>query len=112
MESLSHVFSATTLRTCSRCGQEFRTFGRAHICPVCKQPKPREPRSPNGTLSVREKQIVSLVREAKSNKEIGNDLHLAEGTIKEYLYTIFRKVGVRNRTELALWCMSHQESAA
>ena len=39
-------------------------------------------------------------------------IRLAEGTIKEYLHTIFRKLGVKNRTELALWMAHHQESAA
>jgi two-component system nitrate/nitrite response regulator NarP len=52
------------------------------------------------------------VYQAKSNKEIASDLHLAEGTIKEYLHTIFRKLGVKNRTELALWMAHHRESAA
>ncbi len=53
-------------------------------------------------LSFRERQIVDLVREAKANKEIAAELCLTEGTIKEYLHNIFRKLGVKNRTELAL----------
>jgi DNA-binding NarL/FixJ family response regulator len=113
IRSLIHPSMATTLRSCSRCGQEFRTVGRAHICPACRQPKSHEGRSNSSeTLSAREKQLAKLVYQAKSNKEIANDLHLAEGTIKEYLHTIFRKLGVRNRTELALWMAHHQESAA
>lgn len=113
LRSLLHPSMATTLRSCSRCGQEFRTVGRAHICPVCRQPKSREDRVGSAeTLSSREKQLAKLVYQAKSNKEIANDLHLAEGTIKEYLHTIFRKLGVKNRTELALWIAHHQESAA
>jgi DNA-binding NarL/FixJ family response regulator len=43
-----------------------------------------------------------LLREAKANKEIAAELRLTEGTVKEYLHHIFRKLGVRNRTELAL----------
>jgi DNA-binding NarL/FixJ family response regulator len=113
IRSLIHPSMATTLRSCSRCGQEFRTVGRAHICPTCRQPKPREQKSSTETLSARERQLAKLVYQAKSNKEIANDLHLAEGTIKEYLHTIFRKLGVKNRTELALWIAHHnQESAA
>jgi DNA-binding NarL/FixJ family response regulator len=113
IRSLIHPSMATTLRSCSRCGQEFRTVGRAHICPACRQPKSREDKSnASETLSARERQLARLVYQAKSNKEIANDLHLAEGTIKEYLHTIFRKLGVKNRTELALWIAHHQESAA
>jgi len=111
--SLIHPSSmATTIRSCSRCGQEFRTVGRAHICPDCRQPRPREAKSNTETLSAREKQLARLVYQAKSNKEIASDLHLAEGTIKEYLHTIFRKLGVKNRTELALWMAHRQGSAA
>jgi DNA-binding NarL/FixJ family response regulator len=54
-------------------------------------------------LSFREMQVADLVRQAKLNKEIAYELHLSEGTIKEYLNRIFRKLGTRNRTELALW---------
>ena len=111
VRSLIHSPIATALRSCSRCGQEFRTVGRAHICPECRQPRPREPK-PAEALSAREKQLAKLVYQAKSNKEIASDLHLAEGTIKEYLHTIFRKLGVKNRTELALWIARHRESAA
>src|SRR5436190_24255477 len=111
IRSLIHPSMATTLRSCSRCGQEFRTVGRAHICPECRQPRPREAKSAE-TLSAREKQLARLVHQAKSNKEIAMALHLAEGNITEYLHTIFRKLGVKNRTELALWMAHHQESAA
>jgi len=111
IRSLIHPSMATTLRSCSRCGQEFRTVGRAHICPECRQPRPREAK-PAETLSAREKQLARLVYQAKSNKEIASDLHLAEGTIKEYLHTIFRKLGVKNRTELALWIAHHQQESA
>lgn len=110
--SLIHPSMATTIRSCSRCGQEFRTVGRAHICPECRQPKPREARTNTETLSARETQLAKLVYQAKSNKEIASDLHLAEGTIKEYLHTIFRKLGVKNRTELALWMAAHHQGSA
>jgi len=58
-------------------------------------------------LSPREQQIVALIQEAKSNKQIAYELHLTEGTIKEYLYRIFRKLHVSSRTELAL--LSYRE---
>ena len=58
-------------------------------------------------LTLREKQIVDLVRQAKLNKEIAYLLHLSEGTIKEYLNKIFRKLEVKNRTELAVWSLTH-----
>jgi DNA-binding CsgD family transcriptional regulator len=45
---------------------------------------------------------VILVRQAKANKEIAYELCLTEGTVKEYLNRIFKKLQVRNRTELAV----------
>jgi two-component system nitrate/nitrite response regulator NarL len=57
---------------------------------------------PNNNLSPREQQVIGLVAQAKPNKIIAYELGLSEGTIKEYLYRIFRKVEVSNRTELAL----------
>ena len=57
-------------------------------------------------LSCREVQVVKLIQQAKLNKEIAHELNLTEGTIKEYLNRIFRKVGVKNRTELAIWAFT------
>jgi DNA-binding NarL/FixJ family response regulator len=65
-----------------------------------------EDRSTSAQLSLREKQIVNLVTQAKLNKEIAHELQLAEGTIKVYLVRLFRKIGVTNRTQLALWAMN------
>jgi len=42
------------------------------------------------------------------NKEIAYELHLTEGTVKEYLNRIFRKVGATNRTDLAVWAITTQ----
>ncbi|MBZ5576460.1 MAG: response regulator transcription factor [Acidobacteriia bacterium] len=91
-----------SLRSCCRCGTEFRSSSRELVCPSCRKPKLSR------NLSFREKQIVDLVKQAKANKEIAYELHLSEGTVKEYLNRIFRKLEVRSRTELAVWAMSLQ----
>ncbi len=96
-----------TVRSCYRCGDEFRSAG-ARVCPRCRKPKSRErPTCVRRELSFREKQIVTLVRQAKLNKEIAFELRLTEGTIKEYLNRIFRKLDVKNRTELAIWSFTN-----
>jgi len=56
--------------------------------------------------------VVNLVSQAKLNKEIAYELHLSEGTIKEYLNRIFRKLGITNRTELAVWALTHRGKQA
>lgn len=53
-------------------------------------------------LSKRETEIVQLVRRGCCNKEIAKRLEIGEKTVKHYMTTIFRKLDVRNRTELAL----------
>jgi DNA-binding NarL/FixJ family response regulator len=60
-------------------------------------------------LSHREQQLVDMVSEAKLNKEIAYELRLAEGTVRDYLSRLFRKVGVKNRTALALWARNHRD---
>ena len=90
-------------KTCARCGRDFGAAGREYTCPTCKEPEP--PRAKEKTasgLSFRERQIVKLIQQAKSNKEIAYELCLTVGTVKEYVYHIFRKLEVSNRTELAL----------
>jgi DNA-binding NarL/FixJ family response regulator len=93
---------ATIPRSCARCGSGFDTRGKEYTCPACRKPKSRSVHKPGHALSFREQQIVALIAEAKANKEIAYDLCLSEGTVKEYLYHIFRKLNVTSRTELAL----------
>ena len=98
-------------KTCCRCGEEFRA-DTDRICSACRQPRLRSPEDPvTRKLTFREKQIVELVSGAKLNKEIAYELKLAEGTIKEYLNRIFRKLQVKNRTELAIWAIRKREAA-
>ena len=46
--------------------------------------------------------MAELVARGWYNKVIAHELELTEGTVKEYLNRIFRKLCVRNRTELAV----------
>lgn len=98
-------------RNCFRCGTEFRCDGGDRICASCRSPQSGK-RPLNPKLSFREKQVVNLVSQAKLNKEIAYELHLSEGTIKEYLNRIFRKLGITNRTELAVWALTHRGKQA
>jgi DNA-binding NarL/FixJ family response regulator len=94
------------LRNCFRCGADFNGTAGNRICPRCRIPAANRNRELSPELSFRERQIVNLVAQAKLNKEIAYELHLTEGTIKEYLNRIFKKVGISNRTELAVWALT------
>lgn len=47
--------------------------------------------------------MCEYLLQGMSNKQIAFEMHLAEGTIKEYMNRAFRKAGVVNRTGLAIW---------
>jgi RNA polymerase sigma factor (sigma-70 family) len=51
-------------------------------------------------LTERERQIMYLVSEGLSNKEIARQLNIAEGTIKVHLHHIFEKLAIKHRTAL------------
>jgi two-component system nitrate/nitrite response regulator NarL len=53
-------------------------------------------------LAPRERQLVGFVRRGLRNREIAEQLGVTEGTVKVYLHTIFEKLGVNSRTELAI----------
>lgn len=58
-------------------------------------------------LTAREFDILQLIAEGKSNKEIALALHLTEGTVKGYVSTVFDKLGVADRTQAALYAVEH-----
>lgn len=53
-------------------------------------------------LTRREYEIAVLVGKGKSNKEISEELFIAEGTVKNHLTKILDKLDIRNRTQLAV----------
>ena len=57
-------------------------------------------------LSNREEDVVKLLMEGYSNREIAQGLDLSEHTIKNYLFRIFEKLGISSRTELLLYAMN------
>jgi DNA-binding NarL/FixJ family response regulator len=60
-------------------------------------------------LTPREEQVVALVADGLSNREIARELRLSEHTVKKYLFRIFEKVGVSNRVELVLYAVNHAQ---
>ena len=57
-------------------------------------------RSSNSTFSERERQVLSLVLEGLSNKEIAERIHVSESSVKASLQQLFEKTGVRTRSQL------------
>ena len=58
-------------------------------------------------LTPREAQVVALVADGLTNREVARELNLSEHTIKKYLFRIYDKLGVSSRVELALYAVNH-----
>jgi len=59
------------------------------------------------TLNDKEEKILELIAEGKSNRQIGQSLFLAEGTVKNYVSRIMEKLHANTRTELAI--LTHKQ---
>ena len=57
---------------------------------------------PLDRLNPRERKIARLVARGMRNRDIGAELNIGEGTVKVYLHAMYQKLGIENRTELAL----------
>ena len=58
-------------------------------------------------ITDKEYEIIELVADGLSNKEIAAKLFLSEGTVRNYLSTILEKLGLRDRTQLAVFYYKH-----
>ncbi len=52
-------------------------------------------------ISKREREVIDLICEGKTNKEIEDRLFISIQTVKDHIYRIYQKTGVRNRVELS-----------
>jgi len=65
------------------------------------------PRPAVSDLSDRERQVLSCVVEGLPNKLIARRLAISEKTVKAHLTSVFRRIGVTDRTQAALWAERH-----
>ena len=61
-------------------------------------------------LSAQEERILTLVAEGRTNREIGDQLKLAEKTVKNYLSSIMSKLEVARRAEAAAYLARHTQN--
>ncbi|MBO4788378.1 MAG: response regulator transcription factor [Lachnospiraceae bacterium] len=54
-------------------------------------------------ITDKEREILTLVAAGRSNKEIASELFLSEGTVRNYLSSLLDKLGLRDRTQLAVY---------
>jgi DNA-binding CsgD family transcriptional regulator len=58
-------------------------------------------------LSNRESEVAELVSKGLSNKEVANQLFVTEKTVKFHLTNIYKKMNVKSRAQLIVWCLPH-----
>jgi DNA-binding NarL/FixJ family response regulator len=68
---------------------------------------PTRRNAPGADLSGREREVLLLVAEGLANKQIARRLGIAERTVKVHLGSVFRRIGVTDRTSAALWARDH-----
>lgn len=100
--------SANELRTIVR----NVSAGEAYVTPTLAAELLTEfsrPRLPDSfsTLTARETDVLELLSQGLTNREIGDRLHLAEKTVKHHMTVILQKLHVRTRTEAALMAVQH-----
>jgi DNA-binding CsgD family transcriptional regulator len=62
-------------------------------------------------LSNREAEVAELVTKGLSNKEVANQLFVTEKTVKFHLTNIYKKMSLKSRAQLIVWCMPHHSFA-
>lgn len=59
-------------------------------------------------LSMRETEVAMMVVKGLSNKQVADQLFVTEKTIKFHLTNIYKKMNVKSRAQLIVWCMTQE----
>lgn len=65
------------------------------------------PQAAASGLSPRELQVIAAIALGRSNQQISDELFLGVNTVKTYIRTAYRKLGVRSRTQAVIWAFEH-----
>jgi DNA-binding NarL/FixJ family response regulator len=63
-------------------------------------------------LSKRQEDVVRLVSEGLTNREIAARLGLSDHTVRNYLFRVFDRLGISTRVELVLYCLQRRQKDA
>jgi DNA-binding NarL/FixJ family response regulator len=65
--------------------------------------------NPLAVLSTRERQVLELIADGMTNRQIGEQLELAEKTVKNYVSGLLTKLGMERRTQAAVYGSQHKQ---
>ena len=88
-----------TAQLVSTAGSSLTALAAGILVTLTRSPAPQDPL---GELTERGSEILKLVVQGLTNREIGERLHLSEKTIKHYITNILEKLHVRSRMEAAM----------
>lgn len=77
----------------------------ARVVERIANPAPSDPAL--GSLSPQERRILDLIAEGRTNRQIADEMFLAEHTVKNYVTALLRKLNLTNRTEAAILATKH-----
>lgn len=89
--------------------QGYSQLGPTIALKVFAQLKPASPppHAYQDSLSKREIEVLKQIGQGKNNQEIAQELHLSEGTVKNYVTQILTKLEMRDRIQAALWAQQN-----
>jgi RNA polymerase sigma factor (sigma-70 family) len=73
-----------------------------------RDPDERDFEESLASLSPRQREVVALIADGKTNREIAEALHISEGTVKNYVTAVLEVMGVSDRTKLAVLLVRHE----
>lgn len=62
---------------------------------------------PGASLSPRERELLTLVAQGHSNEEVAEQMSVSVNSVKSYIRSAYRKIGVTRRTQAVLWALDH-----
>ena len=67
---------------------------------------------PESTLSSREREVLALLVEMRTNREIAESLYISESTVKNHVSSILRKLGLESRHQAAAFAVRHRHETS
>ena len=81
--------------------------GKTYVSPSAAQPSPGPVREGKSVLTARQREVLQLVSEGRSAKEIATRLEISPKTVEFHKAAIMERIGVHTTAELTRWSMTH-----
>jgi DNA-binding NarL/FixJ family response regulator len=85
----------------------YTLLGQTIAPKIVSRMQPSLSRLPPVDFTERERNVLALLAQGKSNREIAAELYLTEATVKKYMSRILLQLNLRDRTQAALWAQRH-----